>query len=97
VVAAHDADDAGAVTRRAALDHRVEAVLGGERVLHLAPAQPDPDEAPVADAEPCQVVEVHGLVGAVEVADAHVHDRRHERRPVVRRNRHAVGVAVEGG
>ena len=89
------ADDGGLVVAVGVLQGQgVGVVLGGERVSHagVARQEPDPADAPVQagvlrivgpGAVSHEAVEVHGLVGAVEAADADVDDPGRDRRAVV--------------
>ena len=89
------ADDGGLVAAVGVFEGQgVGVVLGGECVAHagVARQEPDPADAPVqaglmraagCRAVPHEAVDVHGLVGAVESADADVDDSGRDRRAVV--------------
>ena len=97
-VRAERADHAGRVTLGAALDHGVQAVLGIERVGHalIGRQQADAALAPTrGDSLLGQIVQVDGLVGAVEPANAQVHDRTRDLAPIVRRHGDAIGNSLE--
>ena len=89
------ADDARFVGAVAVLEHqRVEAVLRVEHLLHAAVARHHPDAAdgPVERlALLHEAVVVHGLVRAVEAADAEVDDAHREGAAVIARHRDAIG------
>ena len=72
--AAQRADDAQALAVAGAYRERVEAVLRRERVARLRRAQARAADRPVALAGGEPVVDVDGLMGAVEGADAEMHD-----------------------
>ena len=68
-------------------DERVQAVLGRHDVAHLRVLGHDSHaaDAPVeGEALAHETVEVHGLVGSVEIAQAEVDDSGAELRAVVR-------------
>jgi hypothetical protein len=92
-----DPDDLRLVTTTASRHDRVKAVLGVERLFHVAPVESDPGHSPaVVEAPSGEGLEVHRLVGAVEGADADVHDAAGQRRAVVRRDRNTGGMVREG-
>src|SRR5947199_7797925 len=68
----------------AALHHGVQPVLGGQHVLDIAGTQADAGESPLmGNARAGQVVEIHGLVGAMKIARSDVYYAALQGRPVV--------------
>ena len=68
----------------AALHDGIQPVLSRQQVFDVAGAQADAGHPPtIGDARPSEVVEVDGLMCAVEVARADVDDTALQRRPVV--------------
>lgn len=79
---------------------RVEAILGLERVAHADVAGHDAhaDDAPIEVLTPVhELVEVAGLVGAVEAADTEVDDTGGDGAAVVGRPGDVCGELIEGG
>ena len=70
------ADDAQLLAAAAADRQRVEPVLRRQRVARVGAAQRDADDAPVRLAGRQAVVDIDGLMGAMEGADAEMHDAR---------------------
>ena len=77
-----------AACRRDACDERVEVVLRGEDVAHPpVPEDADAADGPVARASPRSIsLREHRLVGAMESADAEVHDACGQPTAIVRRH-----------
>jgi hypothetical protein len=94
-VARDRADDARLLAARPAGEDGVEAVLGRQRLVQIGPAQPDADDAPVANAARREVVEVDRLMGPVERADAQVNDTRPDGGAVIGRHRDARGMVAK--
>ena len=82
------ADDAKFLAVAAALGERVEPVLRFERIVGRGALQRCADDAPVRLAGGKAVVDIGGLMRAVERADAEMHDARRDRGAVIARNRH---------
>jgi hypothetical protein len=93
------ADHAAVVALRAALDQRVQPVLGAERVAHppVGGQHAEAADPPFARSRRQQAVVEHRLVRAVERADADVHDARHDVRAVEGGRREAIAEVGERG
>ena len=73
--------------------HRVKSVLRRQRIGHIGPLQRGADDAPVAALGGDRVFGEHGLMGAMESADAQMHDAAWKLRRIERRAAHGRGKA----
>ena len=80
------ADDAQLLAVAAAHRQRVEPVLRRQRVARVGAAQRGADDAPAGLAGRQAVIDIGGLMGAVEGADAEMDDARRDMRAVIGRD-----------